>query len=130
MHFLAGLILACVFQPAHVLPDTAFPLPDKNNHVEGNYEIHQLLTTANFAPTNRILSWYVGGLNYQIEHHLFPQMSHVHHREVSKIVKATAKEFGLPYYSEKTFIGAIINHAKMINTLGKNDFVPSPLNAG
>ena len=119
MHFVAGLILALVFQPAHVVPDSEYPLPDANNNVQGDRVIHQLLTTSNFAPTNRILSWYVGGLNYQIEHHLFPTMSHVHHREVSKIVEKTAVEFGLPYHSQPSFLGAIANHAKMLYKLSK-----------
>ena len=124
MHFLGGLILALVFQPAHVIPDAQYPLPNENNQIENDWLIHQMLTTANFAPKNRILSWYVGGLNYQIEHHLFPQMCHVHHPAVSKIVKETAEEFGLPYYSEKTFLGAIISHTKMLHQLGRAEFEP------
>lgn len=119
LHFTAGLILACIFQPAHVVPSSEFPLPDHNHNIEGDRSVYQLLTTANFAPTNRILSWYVGGLNYQIEHHLFPTMCHVHHREVSKIVKETAEEFGLPYHSEPTFRGALLKHAKMLYKLRK-----------
>jgi linoleoyl-CoA desaturase len=119
MHFTAGLILALVFQPAHVMPDAEFPLPDKDNAVAGDFAKYQLLTTANFAPTNRVLSWYVGGLNYQIEHHLFPNMCHVHHREVSKIVKATAEEYGLPYHTSPTFFGAIANHWRMLGQLGR-----------
>jgi len=103
-HFVTGLILACIFQPAHCIPETEFPLPDKDYNVKGDFSVHQILTTANFAPTNKLLSWYAGGLNYQIEHHLFPNMSHVHHPEISKIVQATAKEFGLPYHSEKPFL--------------------------
>ena len=73
----------------------------------------------NCAPNNRLLSWYVGGLNYQIEHHLFPNMSHVHHKAVSKIVQATAKEFSVPYYSHSTFRKAILSHAKMLLKLSK-----------
>lgn len=119
LHFLAGLILACIFQPAHVVPTSEFPLPDENHNIDGDRSVYQLLTTSNFAPTNRILSWYVGGLNYQIEHHLFPTMSHVHHRAISKIVKKTAEEFGLPYNSEPTFIGALFKHAKMLHSLRK-----------
>jgi linoleoyl-CoA desaturase len=119
LHFVAGMILACIFQPAHVVPTSEFPLPDNDYKVNGDWTKHQLLTTANFAPKNRILSWYVGGLNYQIEHHLFPNMCHIHHREVSKIVKATAEEFGLPYNSNPTFVGALFNHAKMLHKLRK-----------
>ena len=118
-HFVAGFILAIVFQPAHVMPTSEFPLPDKENNLKGDWSIHQMETTTDFAASNRILSWYVGGLNYQIEHHLFPAMSHVHHRKISKIVKETALEFGVPYNSEPTFIGAIIKHAKMLHSLRK-----------
>ncbi len=119
MHFVAGLILGCVFQPAHVIPETEFPLPDADNNVEGDFAKHQLLTTANFAPKNKILSWFVGGLNYQIEHHLFPNMCHVHHRAVSKIVQATAAEFNLPYHINRTFRKAVISHAKMLHKMRK-----------
>lgn len=119
MHFLAGLILGCIFQPAHVVPSSEYPLPDKNHKVIGDKTIHQMLTTSNFAPSNKLLSWYVGGLNYQIEHHLFPDVCHIHYRKLSKIVKATAEEFNLPYNSEPTFVGALINHGKMLYQLGK-----------
>ena len=119
MHFVGGLILACIFQPAHVVPTSEFPLPDQDSNVHGDWVVHQMLTTANFAPNNLLLSWYVGGLNYQIEHHLFPNMCHIHHREVSNIVQQTAKEFGLPYHSTPTLFGALINHAKMLHSLRK-----------
>ena len=119
MHFVGGLILACIFQPAHVVPTSEFPLPDKDLNVQGDWAKHQMLTTSNFAPSNRILSWYVGGLNYQIEHHLFPSMCHVHHRAVSKIVKKTAEEYGLPYNSQPSFLGALVNHAKVLHRLRK-----------
>lgn len=119
MQFTAGLVLACIFQPAHVVPTSEYPLPDQNHEVMGDKTIHQMLTTSNFAPSNRILSWYVGGLNYQIEHHLFPDICHVHYRKLSKIVKATAEEFGLPYNSEPTFTKALINHGKMLYQLSK-----------
>ncbi|MBL4707257.1 MAG: acyl-CoA desaturase [Flavobacteriales bacterium] len=119
MHFIAGLTLACVFQPAHAVPSSEFPLPDENNKVEGDFAMHQLLTTSNFAPNNQILSWFVGGLNFQIEHHLFPNISHVHYKQLSKIVKKTALEFNLPYYSQPSFRAAIINHAKMLYKFGR-----------
>lgn len=126
MHFVAGLIMACVFQPAHVVPDSKYPLPDGNGSMENNWAIHQLLTTANFSPNSRILSYYVGGLNYQIEHHLFPNICHIHYKEISKIVKNATSEFGLPYNVQKTFIGALYEHAKMLRILGRQDFIPEP----
>jgi linoleoyl-CoA desaturase len=119
MHFIAGLFLGCIFQPAHVVPTSEFPLPNSDNNVEGDWSKHQLLTTADFAPNNDLLSWYIGGLNFQIEHHLFLDMCHVHYKHVSKIVRLTAEEFGLPYYSKPTYIGAVVSHAKMLHRMRK-----------
>jgi len=120
MHFTAGLILGIIFQCAHVVPSTEFPAMDSSNKLENDVATHQLITTANFANKNRILSWYVGGLNYQIEHHLFPNICHVHYRQISKIVKQTTEEFGLPYNSTPTFTGALVGHVKFLNKLGKD----------
>jgi len=119
MHFLAGLILGMIFQPAHVTTSTEFPLPDEQNTIENAFAVHQLMTTNNFARGNRPFSWYVGGLNYQIEHHLFPNICHIHYRKISKIVKATAEEYGLPYIEKKTFVGALWDHTKMLYKLGR-----------
>ena len=118
MHYIAGFILAIIFQHAHVIEGTEYPLPNEEGRMENTWAIHQLHTTTNFANNNRILSWYVGGLNYQVEHHLFPTICHIHYRKISKIVKYTAEEFGLPYKSEPTFIGAIIGHARLLKQLG------------
>jgi linoleoyl-CoA desaturase len=119
MHYVAGFILAIIFQPAHVIDGTEYPMPDETGRMENSWAIHQLHTTTNFANNNKVLSWYVGGLNYQVEHHLFPNVCHVHYRKISNIVKETALEFGLPYKSEPTFLGAIAGHARLLKELGK-----------
>lgn len=124
MHFVAGLTLAVVFQLAHVMPDTVYPLPDENGSMENNWAIHQMLTTTNFSPNSRVFSWYLGGLNYQVEHHLFPQICHVHYRNISPIVKQTAEEFGIPYLVQPTFIHALGQHKEMLRKLGKYDTLP------
>lgn len=121
MHYTAGIILSTVFQPAHVIPDASFPEPELNGQMDNNWAVHQVLTTSNFAPESRLFSWYVGGLNYQIEHHLFPNICHVHYKKLSEIVKETTKEYGLPYYSQKTFFGALKQHGLMLKNLGKYD---------
>lgn len=118
-HYIAGFLLAIIFQPAHVVPETDFPTPDENSSIENNWAIHQLQTTTNFAPKNKVLTWLIGGLNYQVEHHLFPNICHIHYSKISKIVKETAEEFGVPYYSAPTFTAALINHGKMLRQLGK-----------
>ena len=119
MHYLAGFILAIIFQPAHVVEGTEFPLPDENNALENNWAIHQLHTTTNFGNKSKWFSWYVGGLNFQIEHHLFPNICHVHYRRISTIVQETAREFNVPYKSTRTFAGALLGHAKLLKELGK-----------
>jgi linoleoyl-CoA desaturase len=121
LHFLAGTILAFVFQPAHVVPETEFISVDAEHYVDNNFAIHQMQTTANFAPKSRILYWLIGGLNYQVEHHLFPNICHVHYKKISKIVRETAEEFGVPYNTHSTFFSAIKYHMKMLKAIGRNE---------
>jgi linoleoyl-CoA desaturase len=123
MHFVAGIVLATVFQSAHVVEGTEFPKPDKDNNIETEWAIHQMHTTSNFAKKNLLLSWYLGGLNYQIEHHLFPTICHIHYRQISKIVMETAKEFKIPYLQHPTFIKAVYSHLKLMKKLGQNDTI-------
>ena len=87
--------------------------------------------TANFAPNNRLLFWYVGGLNYHIQHYLFPNMSNVHYKVVSKIVQATAKEASVPYLFVFNFRKVILRHATTILKLSKAQrlkYFPSIIN--
>ena len=121
MHYVAGVILGCIFQPAHVVPSADYPLPDDSGNIKADWAVSQLINTANFAPKSSWFSWYVGGLNFQIEHHLFPNICHVHYKKISKIVKNTAEEFNLPYHSEKTFARALKVHGKMLYKLGNQD---------
>lgn len=119
MHFIAGFILAIIFQPAHVVDGTEYPVPDETNSLENSWAVHQLRTTTNFGNRSRLFSWYVGGLNFQIEHHLFPNICHVHYRRIAGIVRTTAQEFGLPYKSFDTFFGALLGHTRMLKELGR-----------
>src|SRR5690606_7766787 len=84
MHMVAGLALACIFQPAHVMQTSEFPTPGQDNKMENNWAIHQLLNTTNFSPGSKITAWFIGGLNYQIEHHLFPHVCHIHYPNLSR----------------------------------------------
>jgi linoleoyl-CoA desaturase len=122
MHFWAGLFLSCVFQPSHVMEESAFSLPvniDGIRYMEDSWAVHELANTTDFAPGNRFLSWFIGGLNYQIEHHLFTGVCHVHYKRIAPIVRATASEFGLPYHVQPTFLRALLAHARMLKILGK-----------
>jgi linoleoyl-CoA desaturase len=120
MQYISGFILSMIFQPAHVMEDAQYPLPEQDGKIDNTMLEHQLYTTCNFAPKSKIFSWYVGGLNYQIEHHLFPHICHIHYKKLSKIVKETAKEFNMPYHSQPTFAKAIIEHGKMLKKLGRS----------
>ncbi len=122
MHFICGLLLALIFQPAHVIEETNFYVPDANGSVENNWAVHQMRTTANFANKSTLFSWFIGGLNFQIEHHLFPNICHVHYKDISKIVKTTAEEFDVPYYEHRTFYGALKSHFTLLNQLGTGEY--------
>jgi linoleoyl-CoA desaturase len=119
MHYVAGFVLAIIFQPAHVVEGTEYPVPDENLTLETTWAVHQLRTTTNFGNKSRWFSWYVGGLNYQIEHHLFPNICHVHYRHISGIVRKTAQEYGLPYKSFNSFVGALRGHTRLLKELGR-----------
>lgn len=119
MHYTAGIILSVVFQLAHVMPNTEMPTPDKDGNMKNTWAIHQLYTTSNFAPKNWLVEFYTGGLNHQVEHHLFAHISHIHYDKLAKIVKDTAEEFSLPYNEYKTFWKAVKEHYHQLNVLGK-----------
>jgi len=118
MHMTAGLGLACIFQPAHVMETSTFPVPPATGKMEDSWAVHQLLNTTNFSPDSKLTAWFIGGLNYQIEHHLFPHVCHIHYRKIAPIVAATAREFNLPYNVQKTFARALVEHGRMLRTLG------------
>src|ERR1019366_4946919 len=120
VHLTAGLILGVVFQLAHVVEGTDYPLPDTTGSMEYTWLLHEMITTANFAPTNKVLGWYVGGLNYQIEHHLFPKICSIHYPAISAIVRATAEEHGVPYNQQPTLRHAIRSHYRMLKRLGRD----------
>ncbi len=122
MQFICGLALALIFQPAHVIEDTSFVNPEKSENIENSWAIHQLQTTANFAHGSRLFSWFIGGLNYQVEHHLFPNICHVHYRKISAIVKQTAQEFGVPYHQHKTFFSALKSHFTLLHQFGTGEY--------
>ncbi len=118
MHVTSGLILTIIFQLAHSVEGTAYPLPDSKGILRSEWAIHQLETTVNFSPGNKILTWYLGGLNYQIEHHLFPKICHVHYPEISSIIKQTAEEFGLKYLENPSFAVAFRSHVRSLKEFG------------
>ena len=118
MHYTAGLILSIVFQLAHIMDEADMPLPEKDGTMKNTWAIHQLKTTVNFATKNKLVNWFTGGLNHQVEHHIFPQISHIHYSKIAKIVRETAKEFNLPYNEYKSTRSAIFSHFKYLKEMG------------
>ena len=119
MHFVLGLTLAVVFQLAHVVEHTEFDAAGiEPKKIENEWAIHQVKTTADFAASNRILSWFVGGLNFQIEHHLFPRISHIHYPAISRIVAETCNQYGLQYNYFPSMGAAVSSHYKFMKQLG------------
>lgn len=115
----AGFVLSIVFQLAHTVEHTHFPVPDDSNKIENEWAIHQIETTANFATRNKLISWLVGGLNFQIEHHLFPKISHIHYPAISKIIKQTCEEYGIRYIEYRRMRHAIVSHAVHLKKMGR-----------
>jgi linoleoyl-CoA desaturase len=116
----AGLVLSLVFQLAHTVEHTAFPLPDEaSGRMEDEWAIHQIKTTANFATGNKLVSWLVGGLNFQIEHHLFPKISHVHYPAISRIIKQACLEYGITYIEYPRVRYAVASHVAFLRQMGR-----------
>ncbi|MGA0558827.1 fatty acid desaturase family protein [Larkinella sp. VNQ87] len=118
MNFVAGLVLSTIFQLAHVVEDIMPPVLNVDGNIENAWAIHQLESTANFSGS-RLVSWFIGGLNYQIEHHLFPSISHIHYPAIAPIVRATALEYGLPYHQKASLGQAVRSHIEQLKKLGR-----------
>ncbi|MFY7900291.1 MAG: fatty acid desaturase family protein [Chitinophagaceae bacterium] len=122
MSMVAGFTLSIVFQLAHTVEHTAFPLVDEaSNKLPDEFAAHQIKTTANFATKNKLISWLVGGLNFQIEHHLFPKISHVHYPAISEIVRNVCRDYQLQYIEYPTMRKAVWAHVRFLRDLGNND---------
>jgi linoleoyl-CoA desaturase len=119
-----GLVLSVVFQLAHCVEEADFPLPRPDTgRMDTGWAAHQVQTTVDFAPRNRLLTWYAGGLNYQIEHHLFPQVCHVHYPALAPLVEQTCRQFGLRYAVHPTLRAAVGSHFRWLRRMGR---APAP----
>lgn len=120
IHFICGLFMAIVFQLAHIVTETQFPNADpSSNKVEQEWALHQVATTANFATKNKFISWLLGGLNFQVEHHLFPKISHVHYPKISEFVKETCEQFNVKYIEYPSMMKALHAHIIHLQRLGR-----------
>lgn len=115
MHLTCGFVLGIVFQPAHVSSLTMF----ETEAVFPNRTEHQIRTSCNYAMKSKFWTWLTGGLNFQIEHHLFPDISHVHYPRIAPIVQKYCKDYGLPYNNLGSFWQAQVNHFEFLEELGE-----------
>ena len=117
--FSQGVLLSVVFQLAHCVEDAAFPLPQPDNgRMKTDWAVHQVETTVDFARDSRLLSWLIGGLNFQIEHHLFPRICHIHYRAISHVVEETCAEFGVAYAAHPTIFASLTSHFRWLRRMG------------
>jgi len=129
--FVSGVVLSVVFQLAHCVGEAEFPVPipvsEGSVRIETDWAVHQVLTTVDFARGNRVLCWFLGGLNFQIEHHLFHKICHIHYPALSKLVEEACHEFGLTYAEHKTMWSAIGSHFRWLVEMGRPvDQMPQP----
>ncbi len=120
LQFVGGFTVALIFQLAHLVEEVSFPIPDEEMIIPEQWGVHEMMTTANFASKNRFLNVVLGGLNFQVEHHLFPNVSHSHYRHISQIVRETATEYSLPYHNNPTFRSAVKSHFRHLTKMGKS----------
>jgi linoleoyl-CoA desaturase len=114
-----GVVLAVVFQLAHAVEEADFPVPQPGfGRIRRPWAIHQVETTVDFARGNRLVSWLVGGLNFQIEHHLFPTLSHLDYPAIAGVVEQTCRDFGVPYTANPTFGAAVASHFRWLKRMG------------
>jgi linoleoyl-CoA desaturase len=121
----AGVVVSVVFQLAHCVEEAEFPLPRENSSsVENAWAIHQVETTVDFARRSVIESWLLGGLNFQIEHHLFPRICHVNYPAMSQLVEQTCREFGVKYRAHTSFRAGLASHFRWLRRMGT--LIPRP----
>lgn len=117
---LAGLVVSVVFQLAHCVEEAEFPLPRKDDYsMENAWAIHQVEATVNFSRRSKIQSWLLGGLNFQIEHHLFPRICHVNYPAISHLVEKTCREFGVTYREHRSFRVGLLSHFRWLRRMGE-----------
>ena len=121
--FVSGVVMSCVFQLAHCVEEAAFPVAVSNSsggvQIETAWAVHQVQTTVDFARGNRLLCWLLGGLNFQVEHHLFHKICHVHYPALSKLVEEVCEEFGIQYNAHRSFLSALGSHARFLIEMGR-----------
>ncbi len=119
-----GIILAIVFQLAHCVEEADFTSEERmiQEAIENGpreWARHQVETTVDFGRRSRILNWYLGGLNFQTEHHLLPHVPHVHYRSLSPEFEALCVQHGVRYNAHASLFSALRSHARWLKRMGQ-----------
>ena len=122
-----GIVLSVVFQLAHCVEEADFPGVAAADAGMGPWADHQLATTVDFSRSNGLLSWLLGGLNFQVEHHLFPRICHVHYPQLSAIVEQTCRDCGVPFRSHRSFLAGVASHYRWLRRMGQTPAASAPL---
>jgi len=123
--FTSGVVLSVVFQLAHCVEEADFPetVPTTDGsgaeRIENAWAVHQVQTTVDFARGSKFLCWFLGGLNFQVEHHLFPRVCHVHYPALSRIVEETCADHDVVYRAEPTLLRALAANVRWLRTMGR-----------
>ncbi len=118
--FVCGFIISVVFQLAHIVENTEFSTPETKSHkIDEEWAVHQVKTTADFATKSKIVSWFTGGLNFQVEHHLFPRISHIHYPKINQFVRETCEQFNITYLEFPTMLSAVRSHVVHLKHVGR-----------
>jgi linoleoyl-CoA desaturase len=118
-----GIVLSAVFQLAHCVEHADFPIGRVAGQIDNAWAVHQVETSVDFARHSRAACWLLGGLNFQIEHHLFARICHVNYPAIAALVEETCKEFGIRYNYNKTFFAALRSHYYWLRAMG----APAPI---
>jgi linoleoyl-CoA desaturase len=118
--FTLGVLIGTVFQLAHCVAEAEFSLPAADtNRMEAEWAVHQVESTVDFSRGNPVITWFLGGLNYQIEHHLFPKVSHIHYPSLAPIVESVCRKFGVSYNAHESLGGAMASHFRWLKVMGQ-----------
>jgi len=116
-----GVVLGVVFQLAHCVEQADFPVEAEAGRMAAPWAVHQVETSVDFARDNRAVSWLLGGLNFQIEHHLFSRICHVNYPAIAPVVETTCREYGVRYKSNTTVLSALGSHYRWLRAMGRPD---------
>lgn len=114
-----SLIMAVTFQLAHCVEEADFASAEQLRAEKRVWAVHEVETTVDFCPRNPVLTWVLGGLNFQIEHHLFPRVPHTHYARIAEIVRRNAAAYGVRYTAQPSLGFALRSHFRHLRTMGR-----------